>query len=178
MAKYSLEFKIKLIEEYKKGKNSITNIAKTNNITYSIFHEWINLYDKKGIEGLKRSRNKTTYNQDFKIKVVKEYLTTNTSYSDLAIKYGISSFSLITRWKLDYEKSGIMGLQDKKKGRPTLMLSNKPKKDNRMHQEKMDDKQKIKDLEMQLEIARAENALLKKYQALGIPIPESMLKRK
>ncbi len=51
-------------------------------------------------------------------------------------------------------------------------------KDTRTKQEKLDDKLRIKELEAKLEYAEAENAVLKKFHALGIPIPESMREKK
>lgn len=42
------------------------------------------------------------YSLDFKIKVIEEYLTTNISYIDFALKYYINNGALIARWKLDY----------------------------------------------------------------------------
>lgn len=176
MANYSLKFKLKIINESKKGKNSVNNIAKINKISSSTLQNWIKLFDKKGIDGISRTRINNKYNQDFELMIVKEYLTSEISYSDLAIKYNIPNYSLIAAWKLEYEKNGIMGLQNKKRGRSPTMTIEDTKKDNRSKQEKIDDKQKIKELETKLEILRAQNALLKKYQALGIPIPESMLK--
>lgn len=178
MAKYSQEFKLNLVQEYNNGECSGTSLSKKTGITSSLIYKWIKLFNEKGVDSLKRARGNNKYSQDFKIKIVKEYLSSNISYNDLAIKYDINNSSIITRWKLDYEKYGIMGLQEKKKGRPPIMPNNISKKDKRTNIEKLDDKLRIKDLEMKLEINRAQNALLKKYLALGIPIPESMLEEK
>lgn len=49
--------------------------------------------------------------------IVKECLTTSINYRNFAIKYDESRFSSITRCKLDYEKNGIMDIEDKHKGR-------------------------------------------------------------
>lgn len=183
MAKYSLEFKLKLINEYKEGKGSINTIAKKYNIVHSILLTWIKLYDGNGINALKRSRKNQKYSTEFKLKVINKYFTSTLSYHDLAVEFNINNPSLITRWKLDFEKDGIMALQPKKKGRPSSMSNQKNKKnlkvkDLRTKQEKLDDKVRIKELEMKLEYAEAENAVLKKFHALGIPIPESMRDKK
>ncbi len=183
MAKYNLEMKLKLINEYKQCKNSMRGLARKYNINIQIISAWIKMYEKNGIVALKRSRKKREYSTEFKLDIVTQYLTTDISYQDLAIKYGINNHSLIARWKLDYEKNGIIGLQSKKKGRPPNMKKNESTqkskvKDSRTKQEKLDDKLRIKELEAKLEYAEAENAVLKKFHALGIPIPESMRKKK
>ncbi|WP_423363306.1 transposase [Mycoplasma sp. P36-A1] len=177
MAKYSLELKLKLKNECKNKRKSITNIAKSNNIDRLMLRKWIRHFEGKGVNSLKKSRTNKIYDQDFKFMVVKEYLTSSITYLDLAMKYDINNYAMIAKWKIDYEKDGIIGLQTKKKGRPTTMPIDKPKTDNITKQEKLDDKQKIKELELKLEIVSAENALLKKFHALGIPIPEEMLKK-
>ncbi len=183
MAKYSLEKKLKLINEYKEGKDSMRGLSRKYKINVGMLSRWISTYDSRGIDALKRSRKKRKYSTDFKLRLVTQYLTTDISYQDLAIEHGVYNHSLIARWKLDYEKDGIIGLQSKKKGRPPNMSKNdsNPKlkaKDTRTKQEKTDDKLRIKELEMKLEYAEAENAVLKKFHALGIPIAESMREKK
>ncbi len=121
MAKYSLEMKLKLINEYKEGENSMAGLSRKYNIECRIISNWIKLYDRSGIGALKSSRKKQKYSTEYKLRLVTQYLTTDISYQDLAIEHGINNHSLITRWKLDYEKDGIIGLQSKKKGRPPNM---------------------------------------------------------
>ena len=178
MAKYSLEFKLKLVKEYIDGADGYATIAKKHNIQHSILQTWISRYKALGVDGLKRSRSNNGYDTDFKLKVITDYFSSENSYQNLAIKYGIPNSSLIARWKLDYENDGIIGLQPKKKGRkPTMPSDNTKTKDARTKQEKLDDKMKIKELEQENELLRAENALIKKFQTLGIPIPEHLLKK-
>ncbi len=56
MVKYSLEMKLKLINEYKEGENSISCIAKKCKINVAMLSRWISAYDSRGIAALKRSR--------------------------------------------------------------------------------------------------------------------------
>lgn len=85
MAKYSLEKKLKLINEYKEGKDSMRGLSRKYNIECRMISNWIKLYDRSGIGALKRSRKKRKYSTDFKLRLVTQYLTTDISYQDLAI---------------------------------------------------------------------------------------------
>ena len=57
MAKYSYEFKKKVVQEYLDGKGGYVYIAKQNGIpTESLLRRWVNAYKKFSDEGLLRSR--------------------------------------------------------------------------------------------------------------------------
>lgn len=71
MAKYSYEFKQKVVQEYLKGKGSYEYIAKQNNIPdEKQVRIWVNAYKEFGEEGLSRSRKKKNYSFQFKLSVV------------------------------------------------------------------------------------------------------------
>ena len=53
MAKYSYEFKKKVVQEYLDGKGGYAYIAKPNGIpAESLLRRWVNAYKKFGDEGL------------------------------------------------------------------------------------------------------------------------------
>ena len=59
MAKYTFEFKKKVVQEYLDGKGGYTYIAKQNGIpAESHLRRWVNAYKEFGDEGLLRSRKK------------------------------------------------------------------------------------------------------------------------
>ncbi|MGK4467005.1 transposase [Mammaliicoccus sciuri] len=53
------------------------------------------------------------YDFKFKIKLVKEYLEGNQSYRTIALKYGVSSWSVIRIWVNQYKEFGEEGLEIK-----------------------------------------------------------------
>ena len=76
MAKYSYEFKQKVVREYLEGKGSYEYIAKQNNIPdKKQVRIWVNAYKEFGEEGLLRSRKKKNYSFQFKLSVVELYLS-------------------------------------------------------------------------------------------------------
>ena len=54
------------------------------------------------------------YSTEFKTKVVKEYLESNTSYKTLSNKYCIPSESIIRKWVNAYKSQGYEGLKVKR----------------------------------------------------------------
>lgn len=68
MAKYSLEFKMKLVNEYNEGSAGRNTIARKYNVYPSVLYNWINKYKHHGIEGLKKSRSNTDYDVDLNYK--------------------------------------------------------------------------------------------------------------
>ena len=69
------------------------------------------------------------YSTEFKTKIVKEYLESNSSYQNLVNKYCIPDKSMIRRWVCAYKSQGIEGLKAKKRGRPSNMPNTDKNKD-------------------------------------------------
>ena len=128
MAKYSTEFKMKVVKEYLESKNSYKSLSEKYKLSHQeIVKRWVNAYKSQGYEGLKVKRKNTHYTLEFKLKVVNLYLTGEMSYQSLANELKINNPSIITRWVKDFREKGIEGLKPKKRGRPSKM-SKSPKK--------------------------------------------------
>ena len=176
MAKYSTEFKMKLVKEYLEGKIGYKELAKKYNIPNKCaVKRWVNAYKSQGYEGLKVKRENTQYTLEFKLNVVNLYLTGEMSYQSLANNLKINNPSIITRWVTEYREKGIEGLRPKKRGRPSKMsktpekskdiklestsqLTNK--EDNPLNEAQL--KEKIKKLEEQNYWLQLENDAIKK----------------
>ena len=129
MAKYSYEFKLKLVQEYLNGEGGYKYICNKHSIpVHCILQRWVNAYKKIGNEGLMRSRQKHIYTFDFKLNVVKLYLTTEVSYQELALQLEMNNPTLINRWVNDFRIAGTDALKPKLKGRPPQMAKMKEKK--------------------------------------------------
>ena len=128
MAKYSTEFKMKVVKEYLESNISYKSLSDKYCIPSEIvIKNWVNAYKSQGYEGLKVKRQNTQYTLEFKLNVVNLYLTGEMSYQSLANELKINNPSMITRWVNDFRKKGIEGLRSKKRGIPSKM-SKSPKK--------------------------------------------------
>jgi len=91
MAKYSLEFKKQIVQEYLSGKGGYKYLSNKYGIPPgNDLKKWVNAYNEFGDEGLMRSRKNETYSFEFKLHVVELYLSTEVSYQELALTVGIN----------------------------------------------------------------------------------------
>ena len=76
MAKYSTEFKMKVVKEYLETNISYKSLSDKYGIpNESVIKIWVNAYKSQGYEGIKVKRENTQYTLEFKLNVVKLYLT-------------------------------------------------------------------------------------------------------
>ena len=179
MAKYSYEFKQKVVQEYLNGKGSYEYISKQSNMPdKKQVRIWVNAYKELGKEGLMRSRKNKNYSFQFKLSVVELYLTSEVSYQELALSQGINNPSLVTRWVNDYRIAGPDALRPKKKGRKKTLDIQEFKKPSKSDEEKPVDTsaEHIKELEDENLKLRIENAYLKELRRLRLE-EEALLKK-
>ena len=128
MAKYSTEFKMKVVKEYLETNISYKYLSDKYGIpNESVIKIWVNAYKSQGYEGIKVKRENTQYTLEFKLNVVKLYLTGEMSYQSLANELKVNNPSIITRWVKDFREKGIEGLKSKKRGRPSKMSKSQNK---------------------------------------------------
>ena len=174
MAKYSFEFKKKVVQEYLDGNGGSKFLArkyKIGNADNKQVLKWVNAFNKFGNEGLLRSRKKDTYSFDFKLHVVELYLTTEVSYQELALSQGINNPALLTKWVNDFRIAGPDALRPKKKGRKkSLGLTDKEKNISSTSETTSVDTsaEHVKQLEDELLKLRIENAYLKELRRLRL----------
>ena len=179
MAKYSYEFKQKVVQEYLNGKGSYEYIAKQNNMPDNKqVRIWVNAYKELGKEGLMRSRKNKNYSFQFKLSVVELYLTSEVSYQELALSQGINNPSLVARWVNDFRIAGPDALRPKKKGRKKTLDIRELKNTSEPNEEKPVDTstEHVKELEDENLKLRIENAYLKELRRLRLE-EEALLKK-
>jgi len=159
--KFTYEFKLQCVEAVIKGKRSAFDVAKENVIVRGNLRLWIKRYELYGKAGL-RKKVYHPYDITFKLKVLQSIERENLSLRTACARFKIPSMSTIIKWQRAYESEGIQGLTNKPKGPPPKM---KPpiKRKARKSSKPLTREQELLE---ELEYLRAENALLKKLQAL------------
>lgn len=130
MAKYSFEFKKKVVQEYLDGQGGTLYLSRKYNISHISaiqVQKWIKAYQEFGDAGLRRSRKNKSYSFKFKLHMVELYLRNEVSYQELALSQGINNPMLITRLVNDFRISDPDALRPKKKGRPTTLKASHKK---------------------------------------------------
>jgi transposase len=161
MAKYSEEFKLKVVKEYQNGLLGFSLLAKKYEIpNISQIQSWVRAYKEFGVEGLSRKKTKQVFSVQFKLDVLNFMKQTGASYQDTAIEFNMNNPALIASWSRTFLKEGIEGLREKVKGRPHMCKNPKikpVKQENTMSREEQ--------LERENELLRLEVAYLKKLKA-------------
>ena len=161
MAKYSEEFKIKLVTEYLHGNLGYKLLAKKYNMpSRTPLQDWVRAYKSQGMKGLERRKVKEVYSVQFKLDTLQFKLETGASIQKTADQFGLNNPSLISLWTRKFNEQGIEGLKPKSKGRPSM--SKKPNKQPKKEEKKLT---REAELERENELLRLENAYLKKLRA-------------
>ena len=175
MAKYNYEFKLKVVQEYLNGQESMQSLERKYGVHHSDIQKWINNYNRFGEDSLRRSRQKQTYTTEFKLHVIESYLSGELSYRQLAMQMGIPNPALIVSWMNEYRTAGPEALLPKKKGRKRTM--DKEKIIREINTGDSDEqKELLKQLQEENLKLRIENAFLKEVRRLRLE--EEALQRK
>ena len=181
MAKYSFEFKKKVVLEYLTGKEGYKNLANKYRIpAKNNIEKWVSYYQKFGDEGLLRSRQQENYSFEKKISVVQLYLSSGMSYKDLAMQENISDPSLICTWVNRFRMAGPDALRSRRKGQRKPMAKSKGKS-GAQPAETSDQNvstEYLKRLENENLHLRIENAFLKELRRLRLEDEAKMRERR
>jgi transposase len=176
MAKYSYEFKLKVIQEYLNGEGGYKYLCKKYNIpAVQTLAGWVACFQAFGEDGIMRKRKNISYTYEFKLRVVELYLTTEKSYSDLAIQERINNPAMINKWVNNYRIAGPEALKPKRKGRRPKMPK-KTKDKTFLKATPTADSEYLKQLEEENLKLRIENAYLKESRRLRLE--EELQKKK
>ena len=159
--KYDYKFRLQCVEAVVKNNRSVKVVALEKGIEHSNLRLWLGFYRRYGKEGLK-SRKYQFYDAPFKLNVIQTIEKELLSLREACARFNIPSDATIMSWKRLYESEGIQGLFNKPKGRPPKMkppIKSKAKKSSKPLTRE-------EELLKENEYLRAENALLKKLQAL------------
>ena len=174
MAKYTLEFKRRVIQEYLDGKGGYKVLAEKFGVkNKKQVQDWVNTYQLFGTEGLMRKRENDVYTSQFKLDAIELYQTSEMSYREVANTLEMNNPSLIANWMRKFREEGVEGLSSKR-GRPAKMPKEiKPRKKKSLKT----DQERIKELEQQVRSLQIHNAFLKELRKLRKQEASERMKR-
>jgi len=155
--KYSYEEKLKAVFSVINDHRSARSVAQEVGSEQKHIRRWVALYKAHGVSGLLHKHR--TYTGDFKVSVIRYMHENHLSLFETAIKFGIPNDSVVCTWDRIYYQQGESGLMQENRGRKKNMRGNQAKKGELS-------KQTEEDLISEVQRLRAENAYLKKLQAL------------
>lgn len=180
MAKYSFEFKKKVVLAYINGEGGYGYLSKTYGVpAQRNIEQWVHNYQTFGDKGLQRSRKNDIYSFEKKLSVVELYLSSEISYQDLALQEGITTPSIIANWVNRFRIAGPDALRTHKKGRKkTLDKSDNITQSKPLEETSIDaSAEHVRELEDELLKLRIENAFLKELRRLRLEDEAKMRER-
>lgn len=116
---FPIEYKYKVLMDYKGGNYTIRELCFRYQITKYTFYNWLEKFEKNGINGLKDSNTWKSYSKALKEAAIRDYLSGKYSKNEIVRKYEISSRSVLSRWIKKYNSH--RELKDTGKGRIRFM---------------------------------------------------------
>ena len=154
MSKYHRVFKLKLARLAQ--EESSRTLGSKFEVRSNLIRYWSQVYRINGVNSFVHEQ--LPYSFEFKLHVLKTMSVNNWSLSYTSAYFDLSSPGILFRWQKLYACDGTPRLKPKNKGRPRVTShSSTPKPSSEMTE---------KELREELDYLRAENAVLKKLEAL------------
>ncbi len=157
--KHGHEERVMAIKKVLEEGWSIRAAARLINANHRQVSFWLSTYEKYG--NLRPMRKHGSYSADFKRKVVSGIVRNSLTLQQAALKYGLPCASAVRTWRERYYKYGDAGYIVKMSSVRKPDMSEKKKDRN-----KTGNVAELTSLRKEVEYLRAENAYLKKLQAL------------
>lgn len=160
--KFRLQTKISTIHSITQGRDSIRSAARRLSCSKSTVGSWLLIFQQHGFQGL--SIPSRSHSGVFKVDVIQYMLENKLSLVRTAAFFGLN-ISVVYKWRQVYEQLGASGLLKENRGRKKSLM---PKKKTAKKQTHLTDMSAEKQAALQKEVdyLRAENAYLKKLDAL------------
>jgi transposase len=167
MSKYSTAFKLEVVLYMMTSGEGSPRVAERFSVDHATVRKWHAAHHKHGMDGLKPRY--TQYSADFKLEVLR--FLANHSQRETASHFNIPGSSTILTWRRLFEAGGVAALQPKRQGRSPMSHRRPPPTE-------MTTERATQALQEELAYLRAENAYLKKLQALVLEKQSAAKKRR
>lgn len=174
--KYSEQTRLAAVLAYLDGSGGLKAVAQAHDVDVTALRKWIADYREHGVAAV-RDRNgiRRRYSPEFKVAVLRRVREEGLSHRQAGALFDIRRFNAIAEWEQRYAEGGISALVDKRRKDGVLKASQnttqgEPESTN-------GDTRSRADLLAELNRLRAENAYLKKLDALALANKQSAQQR-
>lgn len=172
--KYSDEYKLRCIEEYRQGKWPETPAGKKERAFHVTVRKWARIEEACGAEALRHKSQNKVWSPAEKYELVAKVLA-GSSYKSTAYNAGIQD-GILRRWVKTYTIKGYEGLAAQRKGRPPK--ESVMRKKSIPQELTPSEREEMVRLKAENEYLRTENAAIKKETALRYARWDEQLKAK
>ena len=165
MSKHSIDFKTRVIQYHIEKGGGARSTAVHFGIDHATVRKWYEAYQLHGV--LAFSKRSQPYTVEEKLKILQRMEEESWSSRQASAFFNIPTHSTVQTWLKRYNEGGADALIDRRRG-PTMLKSKKP---SRPRQPVSDREKSVagmtpEEMRQELEYLRAENAYLKKLEAL------------
>ena len=157
MTKISYEERINLYYDRKNGM-SFTSLNSKYGINKSGVEYLVRLIDKHGFDILRTNENKS-YSSKEKERILNRILINNESILSVSIDEGLIAKGMLNNWLKKYRENGY-NIVERKRGRPTMKIELKPKKNETIEEENERLKKENLYLKVELEYSKKLRAVV------------------
>lgn len=117
MSKYSLSFKLEVVQHYLSGLEGQEATAKRFGVDHSAVRKWSAVWKLHGEAGLTTRR--FTYSPAFKESVILYMREHRLPVREVSAKFTIPAFSTVSQWERLYDEGGLETLTDNRRRKKT-----------------------------------------------------------
>jgi transposase len=173
--KYSEQTKLAAVLAYMDGNGGLKEVAKVHEVDVSSLRKWIADYREHGLAAMQnRNSVRRRYSPEFKLAVLLRVQEEGLSYRQAAALFDIRRFNAIADWEQRYQEGGIDALTDQRRKNVVRKIVQNISKGPPIS----DDARSQEELLAEVNQLRAENAYLKKLDALALANKQSALLRR
>lgn len=156
--RYDEWFKLQVAQQCLHDDTSLREVARQHGLDHSLVRTWRDRYRQHGVLGLRKKYSHRS--AAFKLQALETMWRDGLSRRQTEALFGIRERGAIGRWERQYHSGGLTALEPKRKGRRPM--TQKPPSPPLLP----DDERSQEELLKELAYLRAENAYLKKLDAL------------
>lgn len=162
--KFTLKQRLWAVRSVTKGLESCRSMSKKLQCSKSTVQQWLAHYRDHGAMGL--SLRNGSYEGSFKVRVIEYMLKNGLSLMQTAAFFSIPNIYVVSRWRQLYERQGASALLKETRGRKKTLMPKKQKSTKKASSGTESSAEHLAALQKEVEYLRAENAFLKKLEAL------------
>ncbi|MFC7651353.1 IS3 family transposase [Pseudoduganella danionis] len=162
MAKYTMQFKLEVVQRYQAEGIGFKSLGRLYGIDGAMVKRWIHLYQAHGESGLVKKF--TGYGVEEKLAILQRMWDEEWSYTQTIAAFNIRSMASLRSWERCYHSGGIEALKPRARGRPKKMPESLPPDTQRSTD---DETRTREELLAEVNHLRMEVAYLKKLPSLS-----------
>ncbi|ATO43228.1 transposase [Loigolactobacillus coryniformis] len=119
-SKHTVLDKLVILDELTQSKTGLGPVDNRHGVDHKTLERWRNRYSRDGINGLKEAKKNKHYSKELKLKVVHAYLIGESTFDELANKFGLRGSQQVVDWVNKYNGNKLLTASPSRKRVPAI----------------------------------------------------------